>query len=281
MSQDGLRAGGAVCAAGRCIARAGAALLMLALVPAPAASEQLPAPPPPAVEGPVAEGATLPPPRSVLDRHLEAIGGRDAVQGHDSTHAKGTFSIPASGISGTLDAYAARPNRSLIKVTLEGLGDVTEAFDGTTGWSVSPLTGPMLLEGRQFEEKRFDADYESELRSDTRYASITTVEKTQFDGRECYKVRLVRTTGGEDIEFYDVETGLKAGSITTRETPMGTVTATTIETDYRRFGRLLQATTIRSRVGGVEQVITITSIEYDTVQPSVFAMPPAIEALLR
>lgn len=282
MSQDGFRAGGAVSAAGRCIARTGAALLMLALVPAPAASEQSPAPAPPsAVEAPVAKGATLPPARSVLDRHLEAIGGRDAVQGHDSTHAKGTFSIPASGISGTLDAYAARPNRSLIKVTLGGLGDVTEAFDGKTGWSASPLTGPMLLEGRQLEEKRFDADYESELKSDTRYASITTVEKTQFDGRECYKVRLVRTTGGEDIEFYDVETGLKAGSITTRETPMGTVTATTIETDYRRFSRLLQATTIRSRVGGVEQVITITSIEYDTVQPSVFDMPPDIEALLK
>ena len=31
-------------------------------------------------------------------------------------------------------------------------------------------------------------------------------------------MQLVRKSGGEDIEFYDVATGLKAGSITTRET---------------------------------------------------------------
>ena len=189
--------------------------------------------------------------------------------------------MPSAGLTGTLEIFAARPNKSLVKVSLPGVGEVSEGFDGTHGWSLSPMTGPILLEGRQLEEKRFDAEFHSELRDSTRYSSMTTLERTAFEGRQCYKVRLVRTTGGEDVEFYDVETGLKAGSITTRETQMGSVTATTVETDYRRFADLLQPTTIRNQVAGVQQVITIAAVEYDNVPGSTFELPAPIKALVR
>jgi hypothetical protein len=280
MGQDVLRAG-AMSAAGRGTARVAAVLLMLALVTGASLAHSPQIQPPATPAASEADAAGLPPARSVIDRHVVAIGGADALRRHDSMHLKGRLTMPAAGISGTLDAYAARPNKSLLKVSLDGVGEVTEGFDGRVGWSVSPLTGPMLLEGRQLEEKRFDAEYDNELRKDGRYVSITTVERTEFEGRPCYKIRLVRAIGGEDIEFYDVETGLKAGGITTRETPMGTVTGTTVETDYRPFGSLLHPTTVRSRVGAMEQVVTITSVEYDSVRPSVFEMPPDIRALLQ
>jgi len=223
----------------------------------------------------------LPSARSILDRHLAAIGGRQAVMSHKSTHASGTLSMPAAGVTGAVDIYGAHPNRTLLKVSLGGVGEVLEGFDGTHGWSISPMTGPMLLEGKQLDEKRFDSEFYGELRGDTRYQSLTTLEQVDFEGRRCYKVRLVRKTGGEDIEFYDVATGLKAGSITTRETQMGTVTGTTVETDYKKFGNLLQPTTVRSQVGGIQQVITISSIEYDQVPATIFELPAGIKALLK
>ena len=228
-----------------------------------------------------AKPAQLPAARAILDKHLAAIGGRQAVLSHKSTHATGTLSMPAAGVTGAVDVYGAQPNRTLLKVTLGGVGEVLEGFDGTHGWSISPMTGPMLLEGKQLEEKRFDSEFHSELRTEDRYVSLTTLEQVDFEGRSCYKVRLVRKTGGEDIEFYDVATGLKAGSITTRETQMGTVTGTTVETDYRKFGNLLQPTTVRSQVGGLQQVITITAVDYDNVPASIFELPPGIKALLK
>lgn len=260
-----------------------AAVTLVALGVGQVAQAQFPAParpPKPSVEA-TGSAASLPPARAVLDRHLEAIGGRAAVLSHSSTYARGSLSMPAAGMTGTIEVYAAQPNRSLLRISLGGVGEVAEGFDGTHGWSLSPMTGPMLLEGRQLEEKRFDAEFHGELRSDGRYVSMTTVERTEFDGRPCYKVRLVRRTGGEDIEFYDVETGLKAGSITTRETPMGTVTGTTVEAGYRTFGKLLQPTILKSQVAGIQQVVTITAIEYDTVSDAVFDMPAGIKALLK
>jgi hypothetical protein len=225
--------------------------------------------------------AKLPSARSILDRHLAAIGGREAVLSHRSTRATGTISMPTAGLTGAIEVYGAHPNRTLLKVSLDGVGEVLEGFDGTHGWSISPMTGPMLLEGRQLDEKQFDSEFHGELRNDNRYVSLTTLEQVDFEGRSCYKIRLVRKTGAEDLEFYEVASGLKAGSITTRETQMGTVTATTVESSYKKFGNLLQPTMVKSQIGGVQQVITITAVDYDKVPPSVFALPAGIKALLK
>ena len=228
-----------------------------------------------------APAAQLPSGSSILERYLAAIGGRDALLSHRSVHASGTLSMPAAGLTGTLDIYGAAPNRTLLKVSFPGVGEVFEGFDGTHAWTLSAMSGPMLLEGRALEEKKFDSEFNSELRSDSRYQSVTTLEEVDFEGRRCYKVRLVRKTGGEDIEFYDVATGLRAGRIATRETLLGPVTSTMVATDYKRFGNLVQPTTVRTQGGGVVQVIRISWTEYDRVPASIFELPPPIMALLR
>ena len=133
-----------------------------------------------------------------------------------STHATGTVSLPAAGLTGKLEVFHAKPNKFLQRMSLPGIGDIEEGFDGKVGWSLSPMTGPTLLEGKQLEERAFDADFYEELKAAERYSSMTTVERTTFEGRPVYKVRLVKKTGGEDIEFYDIETGLKAGGMVRR-----------------------------------------------------------------
>lgn len=223
----------------------------------------------------------LPSARAIIDKHISAIGGREAILSNTSVRATGTLSIPSAGMTGTVEIVGAKPNKVAMKITISGVGDVLEGFDGTAAWSVSPMTGPMLLDGQQLEEKKFDADFYSELHQEGRYQTMETVEKTVFEGRPVYKVRLVKKGGSEDIEFYDVETGLKAGSVTTRTTPMGTITGTTIETDYRKFGKLLTATTVKQTVMGMQQVITVTNVEYGNVPDSAFDPPPAIKGLIK
>lgn len=156
-----------------------------------------------------------------------------------------------------------------------------EGFDGTHAWSLSAMNGPMLLEGKALEDKKFDSEFNSELRTGSRYQSVTTLDEVDFEGRRCYKIGLTRKTGGEDIEFYDVATGLRTGRIATRESLLGPVTTTLVETDYKRFGNLVQPSTVRIQGGGVVQVIRIAWTEYDRVPPSIFELPPQIIALVR
>jgi hypothetical protein len=268
-----------------CFALVGLAALVWS---APALSAQAPqtatppkaAPAAPAAKPP-APAVALPSARSIINRHIEAIGGRKAILAHTSSHGSGTMTVAASGINGVLDIYSAKPDKSLVKISLGGIGDVIEGFDGIHGWSLQPMTGPRLAEGKELQEKKFDTDFYSDLHEEGRYASMKTVEKTTFDGRACYKVSLVQKDGGEDIEFYDVQTGLKAGAALTRESPMGPITLTQVYSEYKSFGGVLTATTMKQTAMGVDQVLKITSIEFDSVPPATFEPPAQIKALIR
>ena len=129
------------------------------------------------------------------------------------------------------------------------------------------ITGPSLTQGKELEEKKFDADFYSDLHEEGRYLSMKTVEKTTFEGRACYKLSLVKKNGSEDFDFYDVETGLKAGAIGTRESQMGPMSVTQVTSDYKKFGGLLVPTTLKQTAMGVDQVLKFTTVEFDNVPP--------------
>jgi zinc protease len=236
----------------------------------------------PAQQPPAKTDAALPTAQSIIDRHIEAIGGKAALKAHNSVAVKGAMNVPANGMNATLEVFAARPNKILSRTTLEGVGEISEGFDGKVAWSINPMTGPMLATGDELAQKALDADFEGALGIATRYESIKTLEKTTFEGRPVYKVALTRKIGGaDDIEFYDVETGLKAGAIIERKNPMGTVSVTSSLSDYKKFGDLLHPTVMKQSASGVQFIMTFTSIEYDKVDPTVFELPPAIKALVK
>ena len=249
-----------------------AALLSVSLyaqAPAPAAK-------------PKGEGSSaLPNARDIINKHIKAIGGRDAILAHKSMHGTGSVSVAASGMNGTIEVFGAAPNLQVIKISMGGIGEITEGFDGSHGWSLNPVTGPTLKVGKELDQVKLDADFYSDLRDPKTYPEVKTLDKVTFDGRQCYKVALTRIDGSQDVDYYDVETGLRAGVEGTRETQMGTITQTSVESGYKKVGKLLQPMLLTTKAMGVEQKITLDTVEYDNVQPSVFDPPAAIKALIK
>jgi hypothetical protein len=223
----------------------------------------------------------LPEASEIVARYVRALGGRDAILRHASLRAVGTFSMPAQGIAGTVERFAARPDRFREKVSMAGVGDLQLGYDGTVGWMVTPMTGPMILTGKQLEQLRRDAEFDAALHNPAGYTALETVDRVEFEGRSAYKLRALRTNGDEDFEFFDVENGLLIGSIVTRESPMGTMKATNVMSDYRVFSGLQLPTRQVQRVLGTEQVVTITSVEFGGVDPSTFAPPDSIRVLAK
>lgn len=245
---------------------------------------QATATPPPAAQAPAGQSKPaepLPPAQTIIDRHIEATGGRKALEAHSSVTIKGDIEIPANGMKGAVEVHAARPNKMVSKMTLTGVGEFQEGFNGTTAWSVNPMTGPMLASGEELAQKAFDADFDRALGLALKYESIKTAAQTTFEGRPVYRVELARKGGGTDVEFYDVETGLKAGSIIERKNPMGTISVTTAVSEYKKFGDTMQPTVMKQTVSGSQIVTTFNSIEFDKVDPAVFELPAAIKALVK
>jgi hypothetical protein len=237
------------------------ALAACALAPAAAAAQQLPS----------AEQLT--------QRYVQAIGGREAMLAPRTTRTRGTFEMPAAGLTGELEVVTGKPNRVATRVTIGGLGEIRNGYDGQTGWSVDPMMGARLLTPAETDAAREQADPMAAVRDPSAYTSMTTVEQTTMGGQACYKVRLVWKSGRESFDCYAVEGGLLVGSVTTQESPMGTMSVTTLVSDYRQFGNVRMATRMTQEAMGQQQVITVTSVEFDVVDDAAFNPPAAIAAL--
>jgi len=237
------------------------------------------------VQTPQAESKTnavaLPAPQEVLARFVKEIGGKAAFEKLNSQHIKGKFEMAGQGITGDLEVFAKRPDKLVIKINLPGLGEMLQGFDGTVGWSVDPVTGPMVLEGKVLEQLREQAQFDAVLHNSADFKSMATIGLTPFEGRDCYKLKLVRATGQEVTEYYDSKTGLLAGSTEIQETPLGPVNATGIVSDYKKFGDTLFATKLTEKMGPLAQVMIFNSIEFNHVEDSAFALPDQIKTLVK
>lgn len=225
--------------------------------------------------------ADLPAAEKIIERYIEAIGGRAALEAITSAHMTGTITIPANGMTGTMEMWGARPNKMLVNQTITGIGDTAEGFDGTVGWMKSPMTGPMLITGTQLKQRAADADFAASLNPTLRYSAMKTIEKTTFDGKDAYKLSMTRREGGEDIDYYDVATGLKLGSTMTRESAMGPMTVTTTLSDYQKYGAILQPKTMKQSLTGIDIIVSFNTVEFNKVDPAVFALPAEIKALIK
>jgi hypothetical protein len=228
-----------------------------------------------------AVAAPLPPAKDVVAKFIKQIGGKPAFDKLQSQHMRGKFEMSGQGIAGDLEVFAKRPDRLVIKITLPGVGELLQGFDGQVGWSMNPMTGPMVLDGKMLEQVRDQARFDSVLHDEKEFKSLETVGRTQFDGKDCYQLKLVRKSGEETTEYYDTQTGFLVGTAEMQETPLGPVNATGILSDYKKFGDTLFATRMTQKMGPLAQVMSFSTIEFNNVDDSSFALPDQIKALVK
>ena len=104
---------------------------------------------------------------------------------------------------------------------------------------------------------------------------------TESAGRLTYKGILVYVSGRETFEYFDVDNGRLVGAEGLQYSLMGAVNVRTFISEYRQFGQLMVPTKIIQEIGPGQTVqLTIESIQFDSVEPSTFALPASIEALV-
>jgi hypothetical protein len=221
----------------------------------------------------------LPPARELIAKFVAATNSPAALAKHSSVRTKGRFEMAAAGVTGDLEISQARPNKSMMRINLPGMGEIVRGFDGTNGWSLNPMEGPRLLSGRELEQMREESTFGESSRQGPNVASAETVEKTTMNGEACYKVKVLWKSGRESFDCYSAATGLLIASVGKQETPMGTVEVTNLIGDYKDFGGLKVATRLTQQVMGQEQVMTFSTVDYDVADATTFEMPASIKAL--
>ena len=223
--------------------------------------------------------AQLPAANELLTKYRNAIGGEANIKKHQAMHVIAEFEIPSQGMKGNVEMWSAVPDKFLSVVELPGIGSMKQGFDGTTGWALNPMMGPQLLSGKELAQMKEQADMHSILHPEKFVKARETVEKTTFDGKEAFKVKVTPIEGDVYHEFYDPTTGLMVGTIRKIESPQGAIEATNIVSDYQAVDGQLVAMKMKQSLMGLDQVITIKKVEFVPVEATVFELPKEIKAL--
>lgn len=223
----------------------------------------------------------LPAAKDLVARYVTAIGGREAVMKYSSIRSTGFFEMPAAGLRGDLRIVQARDGRTSMRITVPGMGELAGGYDGTTAWSMNPMQGPRLLEGKELAQMQEDAGFLTMLRESPAIDSMATVAQDTIGGEACYKVKVSYKSGRTSFDCYSVATGLLAGTISVQESNMGTIEVTTAMTEWKEFGGIRFATRMRQQAMGQEQVLGVDSVSFDGAEDTqAFELPEPVKALV-
>jgi outer membrane lipoprotein-sorting protein len=223
----------------------------------------------------------LPKAETILDKYIEATGGKAAYQKHHSEIQKGAIELAAMGLKGTVTTYRAEPDKSYSEIELAGLGRTREGSDGQIFWSLSAMMGPHVKEGAEKAQAELAARFNAELNWRTLFKEAKTTGVDTVDGKECYKVVLTPAEGSAITQCYDKQTNLMVKMTMTAQSPLGEQTVDSFATDYRKEGDVLVAHKIKQSLAGQDMVLSIDSVTFNTEIPKdKFALPDEIKALV-
>lgn len=228
----------------------------------------------------LAAQAPLPTGAAVLARYRTAIGA-EAMLRFTSLRSTGTFEMPAAGVKGSVVVDQAAPNKMKMTISVPGLGEIAQGFDGTTGWGLDPMQGPRLLSGSELDDVKEMADLAAGARVDRLIRSATSVERTTKNGTACVLVDITYTSGKTSRDCYAEATGLLVWSASKRTTQMGEIEVVSLYSDYKVFNGATFPTRAVTEMMGQQQIIALEAILPNAPVGDLTTLPAPIAALVK
>lgn len=223
----------------------------------------------------------LPKAATIIDKYVEATGGKAAYEKKHSSIQTGSMEFGALGLKGKVTSYHSEPNLTYTEIELEGMGKVTDGSDGKVAWSNSAMQGPHVKEGNEKAQAMRSARFNAEVHWRDSYKSAETKGVESVDGKDCYKVVLTPEEGSAVTRFYDKESGLLMKESATMQSPMGEVQVDAYPSDYRKEGDILLPHKLKQSFAGQEFTISIDSVKYNQeIAKDRFDLPDEIKALV-
>jgi hypothetical protein len=168
----------------------------------------------------------------LFEKHIAAIGGREALEKFQSAIMTGSFELPVMGASGSVTVHAKAPNKRLAVINIDGFGEIFQGFDGERGFSVSPM-GSIDFSGQMLEDAKRDAVFHQELYWKELYPKIEIRGKEKVGDREAWAVVMTPEKGKPMTAWFDAESFLLLKTSAVRMTDQGEAEITTEFSDYR------------------------------------------------
>jgi len=194
---------------------------------------------------PAAKADAMPSVDQILDKYVQALGGKAAIEKLTSTVITGTFDLPAMGMSGPLEVYAKAPNKNATIINLAGFGVVQFGYNGTIGWSKDPQSGLREMTGAELADAKRDSEFYRDIKLKQLFPKMTLTGKEKVGEREVYVIEATPADGKPEKMYFDTQTGLLLRLDNDRESPQGSAHVETYFEDYKETGGVKTPFTIK------------------------------------
>ncbi len=230
----------------------------------------------------LAQNAKLPAAEDIIEKSIEAMGGREAMEKTHNRVSKATVEMAGQGVTGTLTTYEAAPNRQYFKAELKGAGPTEGGSDGKVLWESNVMMGPRVREGVEKAVYARLATFNGALHWKKLYQKADCAGVEDVEDYPCYKVVFTPEEGEPETVFYDRKSYLPRKRLQSIPSPMGPIPVEELPTDYRRVDGVLIPFKVTQTIAGVQQmIVTVESVEHNADIPAErFALPEAVQALV-
>ena len=221
-----------------------------------------------------AQTAKLPTAKEILDKYVAAIGGRAANEKFKTRAMKGTFELTPMGIKGTIESYAAAPDKTYTKTNLAGIGEIIDSYDGKTAWTVNPIQGNRDKTGEELLQTKLINNFYRETNLEKLYPKMEVKGVEKIGDRETYVVAATPEGLAPETFYFDKQTGLLVRADSTLVSPEGKMPAKAFYEDFREIDGVKMPHKIRVVLPQFEIITNITEIKNGVaLEDSKFAKP--------
>lgn len=211
----------------------------------------------------------------ILEKMIDAQGGRKLLGNIKDTTMVGTMEIVMAGMSASLTMYHKEPNK--LRMDMEMMGMViTMAYDGETSWWVNPQTGATEEMPADQAEGIVRQAWGNDILLNPEKHGVTyeLKGKETLEGKEYYVLEQSFPDGWSITSYIDAQTYLPYKSISTQLNMGVEVETEAFISDWKKVDGIMTAHMIKSFAGG-EEVMTMsfTEVKYNTgIEDSLFKM---------
>lgn len=147
----------------------------------------------------------------IIARNIQAHGGIEKLKSVQTLRTTGKF-VARRGVRIAFVQENKRPNKVREEDIVQGTARV-EAYDGKTGWEVSPFQGrkdPQLLSEDDLKPLIEDADIDGQLVDYKQKGhKAELVGHDAVEGTDCYKIKLTLNNGTVRYYYLDTDSNLE------------------------------------------------------------------------
>jgi len=200
----------------------------------------------------------------ILDKYVEALGGKEAIQKPATCVMKGSITTPATGETGSIEVYRKAPNKEVVVIDLASNGGPTpQGYNGSAAWYVDPDDGPQDMDPGGAAAMKFQSEFYRDIRLKELYARFAFGGTAKVAGRDAYVIEATRQDGSEEKMYFDTASGLMVRNDTPYVTPDGESTTQSTFEDFQAVDGIQMAFTVRQSTPDFDYVIRYKDIRYN------------------